>query len=132
MSKKDLKAVWGFGGLALAVLLLAGGVVWLAWRGMGALTLTTLKALVLILAVATPGTFWAGWRLGRYEARAVLHGVDEIGERVMSTAEKVASLRVGVHRARKNDGAVVVMPMALPPIVHRAALGGGKDDVVDL
>lgn len=127
---RDFKATQGWGALILAALILAAGAIWLAWRGLGALSLTTLKALILILAVATPGAFWAGWRLGSREAKATLHGIDEVANRVMSAAEHVAALRVGMQRARKQDGPVVVMPLALPPIVRRS--GDGGQDVIDL
>ena len=131
MSKKDIKMIRDFIGLSFIALGLASGLAWGSWQLVLAFSVSTLRVLVIIGAVATPAAAFVGWRLGNREATARLRGIDEISERVMGTAEKVAALRVGVHRARKQDGPVVIMPMALPPIVHRAALESG-DDVVDL
>ena len=84
----------------------------------------------MILAVATPLAGVIGWRLGNRESRATLHGVDEVSTRVLSAAEHVASLRVGTHRAVKQQGGpVVVMPLALPQVVHRLP---DSEEVIDL
>jgi hypothetical protein len=130
MSKSDRRTIQAILALFIVGLLLIAAIAWGAWQVVSALSVTALRVLVLIGILAIPIAAWVGWRLGRYEAGAVLHGVDEIGERVMGTAEKVAALRVGMHRARRSDaGSVVVMPMQLPPITHRAAI---EDEIVDL
>jgi len=129
MGKNDVKAIQGFVSLIIAGLLLASGLAWTGWQLVSMLSVTALRVLVLTGAVVVPVTAFIGWRLGRYEAGAVLRGVDEVGNRVMGTAERVASLRVGVQRARKADANIVIAPLPLPPVVHRTAI---DDDIVDL
>ena len=63
-------------GAVIVGLVLLAGAIWLAWRGLSALSVAMLKVLVLILATGVPAALWIGWRLGNREARATLHGVD--------------------------------------------------------
>jgi len=118
-------------GAVIVGLFLLAGAIWLAWRGLSALSVTVLKATVLLLAAGVPTAWWIGWRLGNRESTATLHGVDEVATRVLNTAEHVASLRVGAHRAVKQGGNIFIAPLALPPVIHRS-LDAGTDDIVDL
>ncbi len=117
---------------AIVVTVLTAVVCWFAWRALARLPAGTLAALVLAMAVLLPIGAYVAWRLGRYEAQAVIRGMEEVGKQVMSDAERIASLRVAAHRAqRQPQGPVVVMPIGLPPIVHRS-LEGPTDTTVDL
>lgn len=110
---------------AVVGLVIVGFVLWWLWLFIEGLGVGALRAWAILATLALPVVGFAGWTLGRYEATALLKGVDKGVDKVAVAATKLRTKEV-----KQSPVNVAVLP-PLPPVQHRQ-LTGGESEVVDL
>lgn len=101
-------------GLILVIALLVGLALFGVWRLMQNVEPTAARAWAMIATVLVPAALWAGWKMGRIEARGAIAGLHMGVAEVHTAAAKATDLRVTnirrVKAAIDDTPPIVVLP----------------------
>ena len=115
--KRRLKVVLTV--LRVGVVIVVVTALWVLWSWLTDLSPALLVVWAALATLALPVVALAGWLFGRYEAAALLRGIDAGIDRVAGAATKL--------KVRETKGTTNIA--VLPQVVHRQLPG---EEVIDL
>jgi hypothetical protein len=131
---KRAKAVITWFGFCLGAVALLALLGWLVWTAMSQVSPNVARIWALMATVLVPVGVYAGWRLGRLEARGRLDGIDQAINKVMGAASRTADLRVGTTRRLRRPALEAPAPNVpeLPPVRVTHRRQGNEARIIEL